>query len=495
MSTPTPPDNPAIDYTSRDYAGFKASLLDYASRAFPQWVPSSEGDFGMLMVELFSYMGDSLSYYGDRVAQEAFLPTATQRLSLLQISDLLGYSPSNGVPAVGSVTFQTSNPGPAVLVPAATQVVTDYIDSLDSPVTFETDQDVTVPLNGGTATVTVTQGITRTQVNIGTSTGLPLQELRLPDIPVITGTVQVYVDDVNGPVEWTAIDYLVDAEPADQVFSTFLDESGATWVQFGDNLNGAIPNNQLTIYATYRVGGGVLGNVAAGAVNAITSSTLTGVSIALDSGGNPLSTAMTGGADPESNDQIRANAPRVFQTQNRCVTLDDFSNLALTIPGIVRANAVASTYTSVSVYVIGPDGGQPSSTVLTNVQTTLQAKALAGVSLTVAGPSVVPVNVGSATYPVTVECWPRYSRASVLYDVQQALNTMLGFANVDFGMRITLSDFYSAILAVQGVRNVAIPMVARADAAQTGTADLVFRAWEIPSVGDISNITMTGGIG
>jgi hypothetical protein len=113
----------------------------------------------------------------------------------------------------------------------------------------------------------------------------------------------------------------------------------------------------------------------------------------------------------------------------------------------------------------------------------------------VAGPSVVSVNVGSSTKPITVECWPRYSRASVLYDVQQALKNMLGFANVDFGMRMTLSDFYKALLAVDGVRYVDIPMIARADAAQTGTADVVFRAWEIPKVGNISNITMTGGIG
>jgi uncharacterized phage protein gp47/JayE len=204
---------------------------------------------------------------------------------------------------------------------------------------------------------------------------------------------------------------------------------------------------------------------------------------------------MTGGADPETNDQIRANAPRIFRTQDRCVTLQDFSDLALTIPGIVRANAVASTYTSVSVYVIGSDGGQPSATNLQNVQNTLQSKALAGATVTVAGPNVVGVNIGTSSSPIVVECWPRYSRASVLYDVQQALKNMLSFANVDFGMRLTLSDFYKALLAVDGVRYASIPMIARADAAQTGTADVVFRAWEIPKVGDISNITMTGGIG
>jgi uncharacterized phage protein gp47/JayE len=488
-------DVPAIDYTSRDYEGFKASLLDYASRKFPQWVPGSEGDFGVLLIELFSYLGDSLSYYGDRLQQEAFLPTATQRLSLLQIADLLGYTPSNGVPATGTVTFQTSNPGPAVLVPAGTQVVTDYIEAIDAPITYETDSDILVPVNGGKATVPVTQGVTRTQVNVGTSSGLPVQEFRLPDVPVINGTVQVFVDDVDTLTEWTYITYLVDADPADRVFTTFLDDSGATWIRFGDNLNGAIPTNQLTIYATYRVGGGAIGNVNAGVVNALSASNLPGVTIAQDTDGGAISSAMTGGADPETNDQIRANAPRIFRTQDRCVTLQDFSDLALTIPGIVRANAVASTYTSVSVYVIGSDGGQPSATNLQNVQNTLQSKALAGATVTVAGPNVVGVNIGTSSSPIVVECWPRYSRASVLYDVQQALKNMLSFANVDFGMRLTLSDFYKALLAVDGVRYASIPMIARADAAQTGTADVVFRAWEIPKVGDISNITMTGGIG
>jgi hypothetical protein len=488
-------DVPAIDYTSRDYEGFKASLMDYAARKFPQWVPGSEGDFGVLMVELFSYLGDSLSYYGDRLQQEAFLPTATQRLSLLQIADLLGYTPSNGVPATGTVTFQTSNPGPAVLVPAGTQVVTDYIEAIDAPITYETDSDILVPVNGGKATVPVTQGVTRTQVNVGTSSGLPVQEFRLPDVPVINGTVQVFVDDVDTLTEWTYITYLVDADPSDRVFTTFLDDSGATWIRFGDNLNGAIPTNQLTIYATYRVGGGAIGNVNAGVVNALSASNLPGVTIAQNADGGAISSAMTGGADPETNDQIRANAPRIFRTQDRCVTLQDFSDLALTIPGIVRANAVASTYTSVSVYVIGSDGGQPSATNLQNVQSTLQSKALAGATVTVAGPSVVGVNIGTAANPIVVECWPRYSRASVLYDVQQALKNMLSFANVDFGMRLTLSDFYKALLAVDGVRYASIPMIARADAAQTGTADVVFRAWEIPKVGDISNITMTGGIG
>src|SRR4029077_20592347 len=116
----------SIDYTSKDWVGLTASMLDYAGTAFPDWNTSSEGDFGVVLLELFAYMGDIISYYGDRITQEAYLPTATQRLSLLNIAATLGYIPSNGTPATGYVTFATDQAGPPVTVPALTQVATSF---------------------------------------------------------------------------------------------------------------------------------------------------------------------------------------------------------------------------------------------------------------------------------------------------------------------------------------------------------------------------------
>ena len=97
-----------IDYTSKDYTGFYQSMMAFAQQVFPDWTPSSEGDFGVALVELLSMCLDIMSYYGDRISQEAYLPTATQRLSLLNISQLLGYIPSNGSPATGTVTSRPS---------------------------------------------------------------------------------------------------------------------------------------------------------------------------------------------------------------------------------------------------------------------------------------------------------------------------------------------------------------------------------------------------
>ena len=40
----------------------------------PEWKTAGEAaDFGTLMMELFAYMGDTLNFYIDRTASEAFL--------------------------------------------------------------------------------------------------------------------------------------------------------------------------------------------------------------------------------------------------------------------------------------------------------------------------------------------------------------------------------------------------------------------------------------
>lgn len=489
-----------IDYTSKDYEGFKASMLDYATRVLPEWQSRSEGDFGVVLVELMAYMGDILSYYGDRIQGEAYLSTATQRQSILQLANLLGYIPSNGVAATGTVTLQTANPGAAVTVPAGTALTTDYIDASDGPLTYETTADVLVPANGGTAVVTVAHGTTSSMVSLGTSSGLPGQRFRLPDLSVISGTTRVFVDtatplDAAATVEeWTHKDFLIDADAGDKVFSTFVDSAGATWIEFGDGLNGGFPNVGLNVYATYRVGGGTIGNIAAGLILGINNGTLGGsVGVALDSTGVPLSSVMAGGADPESNDQIRVNAPRVFRTQNRAVTLPDFSDAALAVPGVLRANAVAGSFSAVTVYVVGADGLSPSTVLLDNVQKTLNSKALAGVTVTAAGPTFVSVNLGTSASPIVVKVLDNAKQSTVSAAVDLAVKRRFGFSTVDFGERITVSDLYSVIQSVPGVQWVQIPVFARSDAVQSGTADIACRDWEIPSLGNYY-LSATGGI-
>ena len=63
---------PVIDYLTKDYAGFRQGMLNQIPLLMPQWTDRSEADFGVVLIELMAYVADILSYYQDRVANEAF---------------------------------------------------------------------------------------------------------------------------------------------------------------------------------------------------------------------------------------------------------------------------------------------------------------------------------------------------------------------------------------------------------------------------------------
>ena len=82
VSVSTAGAQPVIDYLTKDYAGFRQGMLNQIPLLLPQWTDRSEADFGVVLIELMAYVADILSYYQDRVANEAFLATATQRRSV-----------------------------------------------------------------------------------------------------------------------------------------------------------------------------------------------------------------------------------------------------------------------------------------------------------------------------------------------------------------------------------------------------------------------------
>lgn len=481
----------SVDYTSKDFLGFMSSLQTYAATAMPGWqIGNSEGDIGLAIIEAFAYEGDILSYYGDRISQEAYLPTATQRQSLLNIAALLGYTVSNGTPAKGSVTFQTYANTPATTVPALTQLMSGFNAVTDTTVVYEVDPgqaSYVVPANGGTLTLTVTQGETISNFTVGTSTGLASQAMSLPQQGVIDGTVKVSVTQVGGTaVQWSYVQFLGDYGPGDLVFTTFLDSAGLTWIQFGDNVNGSIPVSGATVTATYRVGQGSAGNVAAGSVGTFLTP-ITGVATQLVSNVYQ-STAMTGGTDPETNDQIRTNAPAAFTTIQRAVSLPDYQAIAQNVPGITAAMAVANHSTSITLYLMGNNNQPASALQQAAVLAAFTGKTLAGVTITTAAPTLVAIDVTA-----TVSVLPTFSNAQVQASVQAALNNMLSNPNTAFGQLITVGGIYGTILNVQGVSYAVVSVISREDAPQANTTPIQLRAFEIAVPGTYT-LTVSGGI-
>lgn len=134
-----------IDYLTKDFAGFRKALLDFIPTRMPGWTEQNEADLGMVLVELFSATADSLSYMQDRVANEAFLNTATQRRSVAGHLALIGYQMDNGASALTWLQFQVNAPN---ALPTGFKVTNNPSASDDPVVVFETLADAQLDPSG-----------------------------------------------------------------------------------------------------------------------------------------------------------------------------------------------------------------------------------------------------------------------------------------------------------------------------------------------------------
>ena len=90
IEEPEPP-APQIDYLAKDYASFRRLMLDRLAVLVPDWRERSAADTLMTLVELLAYSADSLSYFQDAAATEAYLGTARLRASVRRHARLVDY--------------------------------------------------------------------------------------------------------------------------------------------------------------------------------------------------------------------------------------------------------------------------------------------------------------------------------------------------------------------------------------------------------------------
>jgi hypothetical protein len=451
---------PQIDYTSRDYVAIREDMKSLIPYFLPEWTNRDTADFGITLIELFSYMGDILNFYIDRAANESFITTASQRESILRIATLLNYTPTVSTAAETTLTFSNYNLS-SVTIPAGTQIATTTIvDGENTQIIFETKTQITVSasLDGitpATNTVDAIQGFTITDELLGTSNGTSDQIYQLAESPVIKDSVEVTIDGVV----YQRVDYLVDYSGNDPVFTVELDAEDISYIRFGDNVGGRIPPRNANILSTYRVGAGIDGNLSSNILTElIISDELTNenpsASVSEITVVNVV--AATGGSDPESTDSIRINTPISIRAINRAVTLDDYASLAVQVSGVAKAKAIANVYNNVTLYVapfgdfgVEEDNVTPT-TVFNNLSTDIQLfftnKMPPTTTLTLQPPSYVEV-----TLEIDVQVLDQYKQATVQLGVQNVLSNLLAYENVTFADRISLQDVLTEVSQVSGV--------------------------------------------
>jgi hypothetical protein len=262
--------------------------------------------------------------------------------------------------------------------------------------------------------------------------------------PTPTGR-QTTLQVTANQVAWTEVPSLYNRGPAEQVFSTLNQPGGVTKILFGDGVEGAtLPTGQNNIQASYRVGSGASGNVAAGSVT-----TLMDRPLGVSGVNNP--DAATGGQDPQSIDDIRANAPLSVLTLGRAVSIADYQNYAATFAGIAKAHALwipSGPGRGVFLTVAGVNGAalSPGNPTISNLVASLQNY----------GNPLVPITAVTFAetlfgFSAAICCNPKYDPAKLQAQVLQTLYASFSFAARSFGQGVSVDEIDAVIQGVPGI--------------------------------------------
>jgi hypothetical protein len=132
---------PDIDYMAKDYSSFLKLMLNRMSTIIPDWKERNPADVGNVLVELFAYVADHLSYFQDSVATEAYLGTALKRISIKRHARLLDYFINEGCNARAWICLEVnSNNDKVIKLPYKTKLVTKGLGNKNSSSSSSTNK-------------------------------------------------------------------------------------------------------------------------------------------------------------------------------------------------------------------------------------------------------------------------------------------------------------------------------------------------------------------
>lgn len=441
---------PAIDYTTRDFESTRDDLIRLIPFFTPEWTNHNETDFGIVLVELFSYISDIMHFYIDQRAAEGFLTTAVTRPSVINLLKLIDFD----IPGANAATVDLEFTLESILtgdlvIPQGTQVQSAASEISDA-VLFETVQALVIPAGDLVGTVGARQGETVTEL-LEESDGTAFQRRTLTETEVLRTSIRFFANETGVEEEWEEIDSLANADIGEKVFEVILNDDDSISILLGDSGQGRIPITSSPLRTEYVIGGGLIGNVGADTITQLVSTILFL--------GNPVSIEVTnpaaasGGEEAMSIEEAKRLGPQSFKTFNRAVTLEDHEVLALRVPGVSKAKAVIEDTIArvINIFIAAAGTGVPSAALIQNTLDFFEDKRMAGTTIQVFGPNFIDLQIVG-----TVVVEDNFSQVDVQQLVDAAIQDFFSLddEDTDFGIGAFLSDIYALIDNVEGVNHV-----------------------------------------
>lgn len=320
--------NSYLQVTELDFNEIRNNLKTYLSSQTQFQDYDFEGSSMAVLLDLLAYNTHYNSYYVNMLANEMFLDTAQQRDSVVSNAKLVGYTPISAVGATANVTLTFSGVANTVsqfTIPKNSKFTTT-VD--DIQYTYVTPSAFTVQnvSNTFSKAVTIKEGQPLTHRFVVNANNP--QRYVLPNENVDTTSITVRVQNSVSDTDTTEFTL---ATNINQVFSTspvyFLEEAydGKYEIVFGSGSLGKALINGNIVIVDYLVCNGEATNGA----NTFSVDTLS-VGESYSAVTVTLNSRAQGGRPQETVESIKFNAPRFYQTQNRCVIDNDYQRILIT---------------------------------------------------------------------------------------------------------------------------------------------------------------------
>jgi len=319
-------------FTNLDFNDLRTQIKSYlrANSNFTDF--DFEGSNFSVLIDTLAYNSYITAYNTNMAVNESFIDSATLRENVVSLARNIGYVPRSKKASVARISFSVDVSGtPARAVKLKAGVVAlgsvvngNYIFSIPEDITVTPDTDGIASFSD----IEIYEGnLLRKSFTVDYSQ--PDAKYILPNSDVDTSTIRVSV--TSTAVEtYTVYKNIFDVNSDSRLFLVQEIDDEKYQILFGDNILGKRPEDGSTINVSYIV---TNGDAADGAANFNFSGNLVylrgGNEVQITSGISVLTTlqASENGDDIESIDNVKYLAPRVYASQYRAVTANDYTSL------------------------------------------------------------------------------------------------------------------------------------------------------------------------
>ena len=317
-------------FTNLDFNTLRAQIKDYlrSNSNFTDF--DFEGSNFSILIDTLAYNSYITSYNTNMAVNESFIDSATLRENVVSLARNIGYVPRSKKSAVARVSFNVDTSATSALSVKLNAGLVALGNVQGGNFVFSIPEDITVTPNSNKIAsfndISIYEGtyLTKSFKVISSQTN---QRFILPNSNIDASSIRVEVEENGSTLSYNAYTNIFDVDSESRLFLAQEIDDEKYQIMFGDGVLGKKPGNGATITVSYIVTNGENGN---GAANFNFSGTLTSNTGATILEGISLLTTIQSsenGDSIESIDNIKYLAPRVYASQYRAVTPNDYKSL------------------------------------------------------------------------------------------------------------------------------------------------------------------------